>query len=93
MQKSLISFKTTLVILKSCVAFLKAGSEGSLSQVCPPRGMLVAVTSVGGAAEGGLESESLPLPRWLQGPVRGRVWSQGARAGALRVKRKRVCSL
>lgn len=55
--------------------------------------MLEAVISVGGAAEEGLESESLPLLKRLQGPVRGRVWSQGARAGALRVKRKRVCSL
>lgn len=95
MQKLLISFKITLVILKSCVAFLgELDLKGAyLRFTLHPPGMLAAVTSVGGAAEGGLESESLPLPRWLQGPVRGRVWSQGARAGALRVKRKRVCSL
>ena len=45
--------------------------------------MLAAVISEGGAAEDGLESESLPLPSGSQGPVRGRVWSQGATAAAL----------
>ena len=52
--------------------------------------MLEAVISVGGAAEEGLESESLPLLKRLQGPVRGRVWSQGARAESLRLDSKLV---
>ena len=48
----------------------------SITHVYPlPHGMLAAVISESGAAEEGLESESLPLPSGSQGPVRGRVWS------------------
>ena len=80
----------------------RAGPEGSLTHVYSPlspptphprQGMQAAVILERGAAEDGLESESLPLPSGCHGPVRGRVWSQGANAGALRVKRKWVGSL